>query len=115
MKKISIILTAIGIVAFMGCDPATYEDISPEVPEVVTYSANVRPIIENSCLSCHSVATDNQEPNLETYENVKHAVEEHGLLDQIAAPSGQGMPQDLRLPQPQIDLITIWAQTGFNP
>jgi mono/diheme cytochrome c family protein len=113
MKKIKTlaILMILGTVA--SCESNTYDDIAGPKVENPTYAANVKQIVSNNCLSCHSVATNNQEPNLETYENLKLAVMNNGLLDEISAPSGEGMPEAGRLPQTEIDIITTWAAQGF--
>lgn len=110
LKFIAIFTIAILVAS---CESNTYEDISGEIPMEPTYEANVKQVISANCLSCHSVATDNQSPNLETYEAVKDAVINEGLLGQISAPSGEGMPSAGRLPQTQIDLVTFWAENGF--
>jgi uncharacterized membrane protein len=96
----------------VSCESNTYEEISVVVDNP-TYDANVKKIIQDNCLSCHSVSTDNELPNLESYAAVKDAAQNGLLLSEIAAPSGQGMPEDGRMPQSQINIITTWAIQGY--
>jgi hypothetical protein len=53
--------------------------------------------------------------SLTTYQNVKDAVANLGLLDRISRPQGSsGMMPDggVRLPQATIDKIVAWSQNG---
>ncbi len=111
MKTIqSAILICAGILA-VSCSSNTYDEVSV-VAANPTYTANIKPIITANCTSCHS--TDGgQDPYLENYDQVKEAVISHGLLDEIAAPSGEGMPEAGRMPQSKIDAINTWAANGF--
>lgn len=126
MKKI---ISTIIIVVFLGtlyvsCDSKTYEDI--ETPPVVitnpTYTANIGPIFQDKCVSCHSNGL--QSPNLTTYDEVKASVElapgDGGVLCYIDNPaacfSEKIMPpvsNGGRMPQATIDLIKLWKEQGF--
>ena len=83
MKKINLFIAAtlIGI-AIYSCDSRTYKEIEDQnivAPTNPTYNADVKRIIDDKCISCHSYnATDNQEPYLETYNEVKNACEAPG-------------------------------------
>jgi hypothetical protein len=113
MKTVKcIFLVAIGSL-MMSCESDTYGEISGLAVDNPTYDANVQKIIQDNCLSCHSVYTDNELPNLEGYDNVKDAAQNGLLLSEIAAPYGQGMPEDGRMPQVLINTITAWADQGF--
>jgi cytochrome c551/c552 len=113
MKTVKyIFLMAIGFFT-VSCESNSYAEISGTVVANPTYEANVKAIIQNNCLSCHSVTTDNELPNLEGYAAVKDATQNGALLSEIAAPSGQGMPEAGRMPQVQINIITTWAAQGY--
>ncbi|AWH86543.1 hypothetical protein HYN59_16150 [Flavobacterium album] len=113
MKTVKIILAiAGGVAAIAACTSNTYEEVSAPVSANPTYQADVKNIINANCVSCHSESFG-QTPYLETYDQVKNAVLSNGLLDEIAAPSGEGMPEAQRLPQSQIDAINLWAANGF--
>lgn len=111
MKNIATLLIAAVALVAVSCESRTYEEVSATVTDP-TYTANVKPIMTGNCTSCHS--TDGgQEPYLETYDQVRNAVLENGLLDEISAPSGDGMPEAGRMPQNKIDIVTTWADNGF--
>ena len=97
--------------ALVSCESKTYEDISPIVSNP-TYAHDVKPIIDNNCANCHNPDYD-QEPYLTTYDQVRDATENGAVIDEISAPSGQGMPEDGRMQQRKIDIITLWAAQGY--
>lgn len=106
-----IFIAIVGAAIFASCESNTYSEIAV-VAAAPTYTANVQPVMASDCTSCHS--TDGgQEPFLETYDEVKSAVQNNNLLGEIAAPAGQGMPESQRLSQNKIDAITNWAANGF--
>lgn len=111
MKTIKRTLLALVLVAMASCSANTYDEIAVETT-TPTYELNIKPIMNSNCISCHS-SDGGQGPFLENYEQVKSAVENNGLLSTIAAPQGQGMPQNQRMPQSKIDAINTWANNGF--
>ena len=60
-----------------SCSDTTYDDIQANEDsnsDLVTYQ-DVKPIIDNNCLNCHSNPTQNGAPmSLATYEEVKNSV-----------------------------------------
>ncbi|MFZ4671115.1 MAG: hypothetical protein ACOYLT_03780 [Flavobacterium sp.] len=113
MKAVKIIIVFM-IACFIGysCDSTTYEEISGEV-ENPTYSKNIKPIIENNCLSCHSAAAA-EYPTMETYAQVRDAAENGNMICRIDDQScGAVMPQSGRMPQTRIDIIKKWVVNGY--
>ncbi|WP_310558347.1 hypothetical protein [Flavobacterium sp.] len=109
--KISIILAVTSYVWF-SCDSATYDEISGKVANP-TYKANVKAIIDNNCLSCHSTAGA-QYPTMETYLEVREAAETGSMICRIDDQScGSVMPQSGRMPQANINTIKKWAANGY--
>ncbi|HLT33333.1 MAG TPA: hypothetical protein VKZ98_06045 [Aquaticitalea sp.] len=116
-KKNIILMYAILIVLF-DCTNASENDLidQTEVSESVTYIQDVQPIINNNCIVCHTNPPENGAPMpLLTYDNVKDAVENRGLINRISS-------QDLsflmpfggpRLPQNLIDTIIQWEADGL--
>lgn len=95
-----------------SCDSATYDEISGEVANP-TYTSNVKPIIMNNCLSCHSEA-GGQYPTMETYVQVREATENGDVICRIDDQScGSVMPQSGRMPQTTINTIKKWAANGY--
>jgi uncharacterized membrane protein len=113
MKALKIIFILM-ITFYVGfsCDSATYDEISGEVSNP-TYTSNVKPIVVNNCLSCHSEAGA-QFPTLETYVQVREATENGAVICRIDDQScGSVMPQSGRMPQTNINTIKKWAANGY--
>lgn len=126
MKKIIaiMILTA----ALSSCnDSDTFEDIEtpptnggttpdPQPAEAITYSKNVKAIIDANCIGCHSSGRSAAFRPLTTFSEVKAAVENAGLLNRIQLQNGQQglMPQGGRMSQVNIDLIVKWNTDGLK-
>ena len=121
MKKNTLfyLFIALGFIFVSSCTKSTYDDIEADaepLPEVVTY-LDIKPTIDNICLSCHGNPPENGAPmSLETYDNVKEAVLNRGLLDRINKNEGEDGIMPLggpRLPQATIDLIFQWEEDGL--
>jgi uncharacterized membrane protein len=125
MKK-TIALTIL-LVSLASCsDSDTYQDIStppttpgtgtPPPATTISYTKNVKSIIDGNCISCHSSGRSASFRPLTTYAEVKAAVESAGLLGRIQLQSGQQglMPQGGRMSQTNIDLIVKWNTDGLK-
>lgn len=96
---------------FASCDSHTYEEAAGVVANPV-YTTNIRPIVQNNCISCHS-AENGQTPYFDTYDQFKNETQNGELLCRISGEScGSVMPESGRMPQVNIDLITTWAANG---
>jgi uncharacterized membrane protein len=111
------ILTLVFIIS--GCTQRSYDDIeSDDDPslDIITYQ-EVKPIIDNNCLNCHSNPTQNGAPmQLTTYDNVKEAMLNRDLLNKISLNDGADGLMPLggpRMSQATIDLIAGWAEDGL--
>lgn len=113
MKYKKLIIASICALTIISCESNTYEEIS-QTNEIInpTYIAHVKPIITENCISCHSTA-GGQRPYLESNDEVKDAILNFGLINQIEAPSGLGMPLRGRMPQTKIDIIKLWSDNGY--
>ena len=73
MKNIKLIALAIlfvGITFFTSCDSRTQQDLEGIVLNP-TYNQNVKKILDNKCVTCHSPSSSQQAfPDLDTYQNV---------------------------------------------
>ncbi|MFM9824566.1 hypothetical protein [Flavobacterium sp.] len=112
MKKIIlVVLLALIIVlgsVFNSCESSTYQEISQVVANP-TYTKDVEPIIRSTCTGCHG----SQFPSLESYAEVKDAIENGDLICRIEGKSCEVMPKSGRMPQTTIDLIKLWAFQGY--
>lgn len=107
------------LLLFVNCSNDTLDDISVEeviIIENVTYQ-NVQSIFADNCTNCHSNPPQNGAPiPLVTYQNIKDAVQNKGLIDRISRIQGEGgmMPAGgTRLPQATINLIVQWNEDGL--
>jgi hypothetical protein len=121
MKKNTLLLSTIliGTVLVSSCTNDSSADlIGIDDLDEVTYTNTVKSIIDNNCISCHAATPINGAPNsLTTYENVKEAVLNGGLLDRISRDQGESgmMPSGgTRLPQAVIDQVFAWNTQGLN-
>lgn len=90
---------------------------TPPITGVATYNQNVKTIIENNCVVCHAAVPKNGAPmSLVTYDQVKNAVLNRGLLTRISLENGNSalMPNGgPRLPQATIDIVKKWSEDGL--
>ncbi|WP_295203148.1 hypothetical protein [uncultured Chryseobacterium sp.] len=110
MKKLIYILP---VLAFLtSCESRTYEEISDNTPitAVIRYNADIKPIIESNCISCHSAASSFP---LATYAQAKNNIE--GILNRIQRPAGDPlkMPQGGSLSAAQINMFLKWKADGL--
>lgn len=114
MKKIKLALLALvaGVgISLYSCESNTYEEVAGVV-ENPTYNANVKGIMQDKCVSCHT--TDSQEPYLTNYTEVKDACENYGLLCRIqGSDCGDVMPTSGKMPAARIKIIENWIAQGY--
>ncbi|WP_033961610.1 hypothetical protein [Psychroserpens jangbogonensis] len=101
-----------------SCSYVSEEDLidATPLPEVVTYQANVKSIIDNNCIACHNNPPINGAPiSLTTFNDVKNAIENNGLIGRISSTDlAFSMPfGGPRLPQNLIDIVVKWEQDGL--
>ena len=103
----------------MSCtddNPSTLLDNTPNTG-MITYSQNVKSVIDNNCVVCHAAVPKNGAPmSLVTYNQVKDAVLKRGLLNRISLENGNSslMPNGgPRLPQVTIDMMLKWEKDGL--
>ncbi|KDN54117.1 hypothetical protein [Flavobacterium seoulense] len=103
----------------MSCSNDNPDTLMEDMPNenVITYQQNVKSIIDNNCISCHAATPRNGAPMpLVTYDQVKNAIQNRGLLNRISLNNGNSllMPQGgPRLPQASIDIVAKWQQDGL--
>lgn len=102
-----------------ACTNDNSDTLMEDIPSMVqaTYAQNVKSIIDNNCIVCHATVPRNGAPmSLVTYDQVKNAVQNRGLLNRISLNNGNSllMPQGgPRLPQATIDIVVKWNQDGL--
>lgn len=116
--KYKYLISILVISLLFSCSYNSEDDLTEEViiEDFVTYDDNIKSIIDNNCIGCHSNPPVNGAPmSLTTYEDVKNAVESRGLINRISSTDpGFGMPfGGPRLPQNLIDLVIQWETEGL--
>jgi len=114
IQKISLLVL---IFTTISCTEDSISDLSEtEIPTSISYQNDVRPIIQNNCLNCHSNPTNFGAPNsLTTYENVKASVL-NNLIDRISRVEGTSGAMPLGGPilsQNDINIIIEWQNANF--
>lgn len=110
MKKIIYIA---GLILFVNsCESRTYEEISDSTPitDVVKYESDLKPIVESSCINCHSATSFKP---LVNYNQVKANIDI--IINRIQRPNGDPlkMPQGGSLSTNQINLFVKWKADGL--
>lgn len=105
------------IITTLYISACTYADIiepddGGEITRKVTYSGDIKNIMFNNCLTCHSGSIPAAQLDLTTYTNVKWAAKNQNLLK--AVNNGKNpMPPARLLPQFQRKIIEKWINDGF--
>jgi len=84
---------------------------SEEDPEV-TYSADVQPVLEQHCTSCHGADLSNGAPvHLHTYDDA--SAKAQGILDRAVDGSPSPMPPGgLALSADEVEIVEAWVAQG---
>lgn len=113
--KIAFLSSFMGFVCCTSVNEEDLVDATP-IPETITYVADVKPIIDNNCIICHSNPPQNGAPMpLVTFENVREAVQNRNLIGRISSDDPAfSMPfGGPKLPQNLIDIIIQWNEDGL--
>jgi len=119
MKKCIFKLLIFGLISItVSCENDSEKDLVDVTPPIstVTYENSVKTIIDNNCILCHNDPVINFAPMpLLTFDQVKEAVDNRGLLDRVSSndPSFLMPAGGQRLPQATIDIILQWNTNGL--
>jgi mono/diheme cytochrome c family protein len=119
MKSQNILIAAFSVFLFAACTNETESDLLDQnIPNTITYTNSIKSIIDSNCISCHGTNPANGASiSLTTYQNVKDAVLNKGLIDKISKTQDAAgmMPYGgTRLSQSTIDQVVNWKNTGFT-
>lgn len=112
MKKLFSLLTIATILT--SCSSDSTEDVTTPVPTSVTYTANIKAIIDQSCATtgCHNSTTSAFGLTLENYTQVKNAFQNKNALGRMESTTNP-MPPNGNLPSTSIDAIKKWKAQGY--
>lgn len=115
-KRTIIAFVALACLSIASCSSDSEDDLV-DVPEnegeLVTYTGNVKAIIDGSCVGCHSDPPQNGAPfALTNFSQVSSRAS--GILTAMSRANGSpaAMPPAGRLPQSTIDVIGQWIADG---
>jgi len=80
-----------------------------EIKDEVSYSNDIRPIVNNFCTTCHAGDNPEGEFVLTTYQDVRKHVEKGKLLKRINDEK-EPMPQNGLMPKYMRRLFQVWAE-----
>ena len=122
MKKTTIVyfllLTFFAATSLTNCTKGFIpeDDIIPTPPtnqgDTVTYQTHISAVISNSCINCHGGSNPQGNLLLETYTQVRNAVE-NGTLIQRINDAADPMPTSGLLPAQTRALFDEWVQNGY--
>ena len=118
MKKIAIVyfllLTFFTATILTSCTKGFIpEPTSPtNQGDTVTYQTHISTVISNSCISCHGGSNPQGNLLLESYSQVRNAVE-NGTLIQRINDAADPMPTSGLLPVQTRALFDEWVQNGY--
>lgn len=94
--------------------PRSSDDVNEEnMTESLSYSNDIRPIIQGNCVICHGNPPTNSAPmSLTTLIEVQDAINNRNLLSRINSDTNP-MPPDGLLPLAARQAIADWADLGF--
>lgn len=100
-----------------GCYYDNVQDVYPDAPncgvQPVSYSSEIRPILDGNCTVCHNNTALQGGISLETYNQVKIQADNGKLVGSTAQLSGfSPMPKGGKLSQCNIDKIKKWVADG---
>ncbi|WNJ20460.1 hypothetical protein [Pontibacter sp. G13] len=94
----------------ISCTENTEPENTPTVE--ITYTADVKPIMDLYCTGCHSGTEPSGDVDLSTYANLKDATQNGAVIQRMN--DGQApMPPTGLLEVSQRDLIAEWADGGY--
>jgi hypothetical protein len=115
MKKILCFLLFFLI---LSCENQSESDLTNPIPTKVSYTKDVKSIIDNNCTTCHTSPPKFGAPMpLTSKLLIQDAILNRGLVNRISLPQDDPdmMPYGgTRLPQTSIDIIIKWQEDGFQ-
>lgn len=121
MKKLLVLLSVGALASFGGCYYDNMDDVYPgnglfqecDTAGVTTYSVNIRTIIENNCIACHTGPGANAGVQLDSYAGVRDAANSGQLVGATWHEQGYTpMPPNYQLDSCSLVHIKKWVLAG---
>lgn len=111
MKKINIAILLACFLINISC--SSDDDNIEMTSKEITYSNNIKTIMDNNCMACHIDPPVNGAPmDLVTYQTVKESVENRNLIGRVE--NGSMPPGNNTLSAEEIQAIKDWKENGFK-
>lgn len=105
--KYTLVMIALSI-CFFSCENNVEEeagiDIDTSCDPSISFASNVKPIIDNNCISCHG---GSQAPDLRTYNGISNNADR--IKTQVTT---RQMPLGGSLSNDEIEAIKCWIENG---
>lgn len=115
MKKGILVLFLAFLIWSCSSQKNSLENYNSTIESDVSYSEDIRPIIERSCFPCH--AADSKKEHFTNYEEVKDEIEDILYRVQLDQNNKRFMPFKKKKPSlnnEEITLLKEWAVKGFK-
>ena len=114
MKKYLITISIVLALSMSSCTTTEIplDVIGGPITEIVTYDDDVKTIIDNNCVACHSGPSASAGLSLVTYQQVRNSAENGNLIARMNNATNP-MPQGGLLPAATRAIIDAWAADGF--
>ena len=116
MKKYFLPFLPVGIILLIAaCTNESVDDLAgPPNTEPVTFVADIQPIMQSNCTSCHgTVPTNGAASSLVTFEEVRNSAMNADLINRINN-NGAPMPPSGLMPLPTRALFDTWVNGGYQ-
>ena len=88
------------------------DEVTEPIVELVTYTGDVKAIIDNNCIGCHGAQSPQAGLSLVTYQQVRTAAENGNLIFRMNNATNP-MPPSGMLSANVRAIIDAWADDGF--
>ena len=113
MQRLSIqLLLCLSSVGYFHSANAQNRDTVGKFQDEVSYTNDIRPIVNNFCATCHAGKNPEGEFVLTSYGDVRKHVEAGELIKRIND-ADDPMPQSGLMPEYMRRLFDVWAEQGF--
>ena len=116
MNRTKFSISVVVMILFSGCTqsiiPEEYIESTIPIDSIVTYENQIRLIISQNCITCHSGSNPNGNLRLENYNQVRNA-SEIGTLIQRINDTANPMPTSGLMSVSTRVLFDVWVNNGF--
>ena len=109
------LLTGVALLALAsGCTKAIIDETPTNDPDrIITYDADIGPLINNWCTTCHGGSAPAAGIALTSYGDVKFQAESGTLIERMNS-STNPMPPSGQLSADDLALINKWVTDGYQ-